>query len=93
MFTRHVIMSLKANSDAEFTRLIENEILPSLLEQEGFLDEITFIAPERAEALAITFWETRENAEAYDLAGYPEALNILSDVVEGTTRAEIFEVF
>lgn len=93
MFTRHVTMNLKANSAAEFTRLIENEILPSLRKQNGFRDEITFISPERAEALAITFWETKENAEAYDLTGYPEALKILSNVVDGSSKAETFEVF
>jgi hypothetical protein len=28
MFTRHVTMKLRANSAAEFTRIIENEIIP-----------------------------------------------------------------
>jgi hypothetical protein len=85
-------MSLKANSVPEFTQLIENEILLLLRRQDGFRDEITFIASERAEALTITFWETKKNAEDYDLAGYQEALKILSKVVDGSTRAETFEV-
>ena len=47
MFTRHVTMKLKANSAAEFTRIIENEIIPLLRKQKGFRDEVTFVAPGR----------------------------------------------
>ena len=92
MFTRNVTLKLKANSAPDFTRLIENEIVPMLRKQNGFRDEITFIAPERSEAVAISFWETKENAEAYNRAGYPEVLKTLSNVIEGTPRVETFEL-
>ena len=61
MFMRNVTMKLKANKAPEFNRLIENEILPLLRKQPGFRDEITCVAPERSEVVAITFWETKEN--------------------------------
>jgi heme-degrading monooxygenase HmoA len=86
MFTRHVIMQLKANSAAEFTRTVEKEVLPMLRQQKGFRDEITFISTDDSEAIANSFWETKEDAEAYDLAGYPQVLKALSKVVEGTPR-------
>jgi heme-degrading monooxygenase HmoA len=92
MFTRNVTMKLKASSAAEFTRVIENEIIPLLRKQKGFRDEITFVAPERAEAVANSFWDTKEDAEAYNRAGYQEALKTLSKVVEGTPKVETFEV-
>jgi heme-degrading monooxygenase HmoA len=92
MFTRHVTMKLKANSVAEFTRLIENEIIPLLRKQKGFRDEITFVAPERSEAVANSFWDTKEDAEAYNRAGYQEVLKTLSKAVEGTPKVETFEV-
>ena len=92
MFTRNVTLKLKANSAPDFTRLIENEIVPMLRKQNGFRDEITFIAPERSEAVVISFWETKENAEAYNRAGYPEALKTLSNVIEGTPKVETFEL-
>jgi len=92
MYTRNVIMKLKANSVPEFNRLIENEILPLLRKQTGFRDEITFVAPERSEVLAISFWETKENAEAYNRTGYPEILKIVSKVCEGTPKVETFEL-
>jgi hypothetical protein len=92
MFTRQVTMKLKANSAAEFTRTIEKEILPLLRKQKGFRDEITFIAPERSEAVAYSLWDTKEDAQAYNLATYPEVLKVLSKVIEGNPRVETFEV-
>ena len=92
MFIRNVTMKLKANSAPEFNRIIENEILPLLRKQTGFRDEITFVAPERSEAVAISFWETKQNAEAYNRTGYPEILKTLAKVVEGTPKVETFEL-
>jgi heme-degrading monooxygenase HmoA len=92
MYTRNVTMKLKANSAPEFARIIENEILPLLRKQQGFRDEITFVAPERSEAVAISFWETKENAEAYNRTGYPEILKTLAKVIEGTPKVETFEL-
>lgn len=92
MFSRNVTSKLKANSAPEFARLMQNEILPLFRKQKGFLDEIFFVAPERSEALVISFWDTKENAEIYGRTGYPEALNIMSNVYEGTPKLETFEV-
>lgn len=92
MFTRHVTMKLRANSVSEFTRIIENEIIPLLRKQKGFRDEVTFVAPERSEAVANSFWDTKADAEAYDRTGYQEVLKILSKAVEGTPKIETFEV-
>ena len=92
MFTRNLTMKLKANITPEFNRVIENEILPLLRKQPGFRDEITFVAPERSEAVAISFWETKENAEAYNRTGYSEILKTLAKVIEGTPKVETFEL-
>ena len=92
MYTRNVSMKLKSNSAAEFTRALEKEILPLLRKQKGFKDEISFVAPERNEAVAISFWDKKESAEAYNREKYAEVLKALSNVVEGTPRVETFEV-
>jgi len=92
MYTRNVSMKLKADSVKEFTRMLENEVIPMLRKQKGFKDEITLVAPERNEAVAISFWEKKENAEAYNREKYPEILKSLSTVVVGTPKVESFEV-
>ena len=91
MFGRQVTLKLKANSATELTRLIDNEIIPMLRKQKGFRGETTFIAPERLEAVANSFWDTKEDAEAYNRAGYPDVLKTLSSVLDGTPTVKTFE--
>ena len=91
MFGRQVTIKLKAHSAAELTTIIENEIIPILRKQKGFRDETTFIAPERSEAIANSFWDTKEDAEAYSRATYPEVLKTLSNVLDGTPTIKTFE--
>jgi heme-degrading monooxygenase HmoA len=85
-------MKLKANGAPEFTRTLENEVIPMLRKQKGFRDEITLVAAERNEVVAISFWDRKEDAESYNREKYPEILKTLSKVVEGTPRVESFEV-
>jgi hypothetical protein len=92
MYSRNVSFKLKAKSMAEFTRILEGEIIPLLRRQRGFEDEITFIAPERNEAVAISLWDKKADAETYNQRTYPEVLKALSKVIEGTPKVEIFEV-
>jgi len=92
MFTRHVIVKLKAKAAPEFTRLIEKEVIPLLRKQKGFLDEITFISPDLTEAVGNSFWETKADAEAYNRTGYPEVMKFLSTVVEGIPTVGTAEV-
>ena len=92
MYTRNVSMKLKADCAPEFTRTLEQEIIPMLRKQKGFRDEITLVAPERHEIVAISFWDRKEDAEFYNREKYPDILKALSKVVEGTPRVELFEV-
>ena len=92
MFARHVSMNLRTNSAAEFSRVIENEVLPLLRKQKGFRDEITFVNSERLLAVGISLWDTKGDAEAYSRTGYSDVAKALSEVVEGTPRVETFEV-
>jgi hypothetical protein len=85
-------MKLKANSVVEFPRIIESDVLPVLLKQKGFRDEISFVSAERSQAVGISLWDTKEDAAAYNLAGYPDVLKTLSKVLEGTPTVETFEV-
>ena len=92
MFARSVSIRLKPNSVAEFTRLIENETLSLLRKQKGFKDEITFVAPNGNEAVGISLWEEKGNADAYSRDAYPGLLKILGKVVEGTPQVHTYEV-
>ena len=92
MYARNVTLNLKANSAREFTRMLETDVLPVLRKQNGFKDEITFVAENGKEALAISLWENKENAEAYSRDTYPALLRSLAKIVEGTPQVEAYEV-
>ena len=92
MFARNVRMQLKPNTSAQFTQTLEKEVIPMLRKQDGFQDEVAFIVPGGAEVVAISFWQTKEKAEAYSRTGYPEVLKALSKVVEGTPQLQSYEV-
>ena len=92
MFARSVSIRLKPNKVAEFTQMIENETLPVLRKQKGFQDEITFVVPGGAEAVGISLWDQKENADAYGRETYPGMLKALGKLVEGTPQVRTYEV-
>jgi heme-degrading monooxygenase HmoA len=95
MFARNVHMQLKPNSATQFTQTLEKEVIPLLKKQQGFRDEIAFLVPNggnETEAYAISFWESKEKADAYNRAGYPDVLKALAKVVEGTPQLQTYEV-
>jgi heme-degrading monooxygenase HmoA len=92
MFARNVSIHLKPNSSAAFTKQIEDETIPTLRKQRGFEGELTFLAPGGTEAVAISFWDNKENADAYARAGYSEILKNLNRFIEGTPKVQTYEV-
>ncbi|HZP01045.1 MAG TPA: hypothetical protein VFD30_12185 [Terriglobia bacterium] len=92
MFARQVTLHLKPNTVGEFSRTMEKEVIPLLRKQKGFQDEITFIASEGREALALSIWDVKENGEDYGRRGYPDVLKVLAKLVEGTPQVRTYEV-
>jgi len=92
MFARSISMRLKPNSVAEFNRAMENEILPLLRKQKGFQDELVLVSSNGTDALGISLWDQKDNAEAYNRTTYPEVQKLLSKVMEGTPQIQTYEV-
>jgi len=92
MFARNVSLRLKPNTMDEFTRTFEKEVMPILRKQRGFQDEITFAVPGGPDVVAISLWDTKEHAEAYNTAGYPEVLKVLNKVLEGAPKVQVSNV-
>src|ERR1700730_7542244 len=92
MFARTVSMQMKPNSLKQFTETFENEIIPTLRKQQGFKDEMLFVVPGGPEVLAISLWESKENAEAYGRESYPEVLKMLSKVIESAPEVKTYQL-
>lgn len=92
MFARTIRMQLKPNSAAEFTRMVEKDVLPLLRKQAGFKDQITFLPEGGKEAVAISLWEQKENAEAYHRETYAKVLKSVKKMVTGIPQIQTSEV-
>lgn len=92
MFARKISIHLKPNTLTEFTKTLEQNVVPLLRKQPGFKDEITFATPGSSDVLAVSLWDTKQNAEAYDANGYKEVLKMLGNVIEGTPKLGTTEV-
>ena len=93
MFARNVAFTLKPSTTArQFAQIFDKEVLPMLKKQKGFQDEITFTSPSGNDLTAISLWDTKENADAYNVSGYPEVLKTISTVVEGSPKVPTSEV-
>ena len=91
MFARNVSFRLKPNMLSDYTRTFENQILPLLRKQKGFKDEITLSNPGSPDAIAISLWENKANAEAYNTNTYPEVLKTFARMIDGTPKVQTFE--
>ena len=91
MFGRQFTSKLKPNSAAEFFRRNNTEIVPLLGKLKGFRGATSFVAPDRKLAVVSSFWETREDAEAYHQTNYAEVLRVLADLIEGAPKVATFE--
>jgi hypothetical protein len=91
MFARIVSIHLKSNMLSDFTRTLEKDVLPLLHKQNGFKDEITLSNPSSLDAIAISLWENKANAETYNTNAYPEVLKVLGRMIDGTPKVQTFE--
>ena len=92
MFARSVSFHLKSNTLSDYTRTFENEVLPLLRKQKGVKDEITFAGPGGIDVTAISLWENKTDAEAYNTNTYPQVLKTMARFIEGTPKVQTSDV-
>ena len=89
-FARNVHFQIKNGKEQEFKALLEKETLPMLRKQKGFQEELTLVNKDGA--IAISLWDDRNSAEAYQTSTYPKVLETLQPFIVGTPKLETYEV-
>ena len=85
MFARNVSLHLKPNTPfSQFTQKFDSDVLPMLRKQAGFKHGLTLINSAGTDVTAISVWDEKKSADAYDRTGYPEVLKLLGTIIEGT---------
>jgi heme-degrading monooxygenase HmoA len=92
MVARSLSLHLKPNRVEEFTRIIEHEVIPMIRGLKGFQDQIVLVATGGLEATGLSFWDQKEDAEAYGRGKFRQVVKALAKVVEGIPRVETRDV-
>jgi heme-degrading monooxygenase HmoA len=83
MFTRVVAVRTKPGKARDLSKTIHDKILPILEDQPGFVDEILLVSDtEPDKILALSFWESQQDAERYTHEQYPRINELISPLVE-----------
>jgi heme-degrading monooxygenase HmoA len=93
MFTRIVEVTTKSGKAKELSNTINDKVLPILKKQSGFVDETVLVSdPEPNRVLAISFWNTREDAERYQQEQYPTIHEMIRHLLETEPLVRTFNV-
>jgi len=79
MFARSLAFEVKLEKKEEFVKVVDEQVLPILKKQIGFLEILPFFQRKMKEekVFTITLWTTRQDAERYEREFYPKVLDIL----------------
>lgn len=92
MFGRIFRAALKPGQGDGYARAIEETVIPILQKFSGFRDEIAMVSADGKEGIGISFWERREDAEAYERAAYAEVRKALEPFIAGTPELHKYRV-
>jgi quinol monooxygenase YgiN len=92
MFVRNVSIKLKPNTLSDFNQTFEKEIVPMLQKQAGFRDELAFASDDSSHVTAISMWDTKEQAEAYNVGAYAAVLKTMDKYLDGAPKVRVSSV-
>jgi len=93
MFTRTVEVTTKPRKAKELSNTINDKVLPILKKQAGFVDETVLASntdPDRV--LAISYWNTKEDAERYHQEQYPAIHEMIRPLLDADPVVRTFNV-
>ena len=93
MFARMVELTVKKDKLNELRARLDSEVLPLLRKQTGFTDELVLRSdgnPDRI--LAISLWNTREDAERYNREQYARVAEIMKPLLAADPTLQTFNV-
>ena len=93
MFTRVVEMTSKPGKARDLSNAINQQAVPILKKQSGFVDEIILNSetePDRV--LALSFWKTKEDAERYQREQYKNIHDSVKHLLDAEPNIRTFDV-
>jgi len=93
IFTRAVEVTPKSGKARELTNAINEKVLPILKKQAGFVDETLLVSDtEPNQIFALSFWDSKEDAERYQREQYPAIHEMVRHLLEAEPVIRTFNV-
>ena len=93
MYTRVVEITSKSGKARELCNIIEEQVVPILKKQPGFVDETVLVSDtESNRVLGLSFWNSKEDAERYHREQYPKIQETLKPLFETDPVIRTFDV-
>jgi heme-degrading monooxygenase HmoA len=93
MFTRVVEITSKSGKARELCNTIDEKVLPILKRQAGFVDETVIVSDtEPNHILALSFWNTREDAQRYEREQFDMVQKTVEHLLETAPVVRTFNV-
>jgi heme-degrading monooxygenase HmoA len=92
MYVRQVKAHYKPSKYDLLNQRFEKDVLPVLKKQSGFRDELSFFDKGKDEAIAMSFWNTKQDADKYASEVYPTIHKKMEDTLEDTPQIRSFEI-
>ena len=93
-FARLSFVKLKPDVSLEETRKIWDEsVIPAAKEQKGLIGGFLLVTEERDKAVAVTLWESKDDAEAIQKSGfYKEQIKKFAAFIAPPTERKFYDV-
>lgn len=93
MYTRMVEITAKQGKTDQLLETMRDSILRKLRSQPGFIDMIGLVSDHnRSRLVAISFWDTKENAERFQRDHFNEIVETLRPQLESDPTVRTFDV-
>jgi len=92
MYVRQVTAHFKPGKFDLLNQRLEEEVIPLLKKQSGFRDELSIFDKSKDEAITMSFWDTKQDAEKYARDLYPSVHKKMKEALEDTPQVRAFEI-
>ena len=94
MFARILTFEVKLEKKKEFVKVVNDQVLPILKKQIGFLEILPFFQKKMKEekVLTVSLWTTRQDAERYERDFYPKVVDILNPFLTAPVEVNNYDL-
>ena len=92
MISRIVTCHIKPEKLNEFRTTVNQQLLPSIQKQHGFVDVVESIDPTTGTCVCNTFWNSRQDVENYDRTLFQEVATVLTPLLQNDPTIQTLNV-